>query len=70
VLTEPSSTPEPTAVTITRLICLTVVVLTVLFGAGLMLILHPEHANVAFALIGVVIGASFGLVTVRPRRRT
>jgi len=68
VLTQPSSEPEPAAVAITRLICLTLVTLAVLIGGGLLLILYPEHANVAFALIGVVIGASLGLVSARPRR--
>jgi hypothetical protein len=68
VLTEPGSYPEATSVSITRLICLTVVILLVLVGGGLLLLLRPEYANVAIALIGVVIGASFGLVTSRPRR--
>jgi hypothetical protein len=70
VLVEPTGTPEATSVLITRLVCITLVVMTTLVGAGVLLILHPEHASVAFALIGVVIGASFGLVTPsRPRRR-
>jgi hypothetical protein len=67
VLVEPTGSPESTSVLITRLVCATVVVLTVLIGSGVMVLTHPEHANVAIALIGVVIGASFGLVS-RPRR--
>jgi hypothetical protein len=69
MLTEPTSSPEPTSVSITRLICLTIVVLAVLIGGGVLLLLHPEHASVAFALIGVVIGATFRLaLNVGPRR--
>jgi len=68
MLTEPTSSPEPTSVSITRLICLTVVVLAVLCGGGVLLLLHPEHSTTAFALIGVVIGATFGLASnVNPR---
>lgn len=68
MLTEPGSDPEPTSVSITRLVCLTAVVLTVLVGGGLLLLIRPEYSSVAIALIGVVIGASFGLVTTsRPR---
>jgi hypothetical protein len=71
VLSEPASDPEPTSVSITRLVCLTLVVLTVLFGGGLLLLVRPEYSNVAIALIGVVVGAAFGLVTSsRPRRGT
>ena len=69
MLTEPASSPEPTSVSITRLVCVTVVILTVLIGGGLVLLFRPEYSSVAIALIGVVIGASFGLVTTsRPRR--
>jgi hypothetical protein len=68
VLVEPSSSPEPTSVSITRLVCLTLVVLAVLLGGGLLLLIRPEYSNVAIALIGVVVGASFGLVSAsRPR---
>jgi len=68
VLVEPSSSPEPTSVSITRLVCLTLVVLAVLIGGGLLLLLRPEYSSVAIALIGVVVGASFGLVSAaRPR---
>lgn len=69
MLTEPLNYTEPTAVAITRLVCLTVVVLTVLVGGGVLLVVYPQHASVAFALIGVVIGASFGLASVRRPRR-
>jgi hypothetical protein len=69
MLTEPSSSPEPTPVAITRLVCTTLVVLTVLIGAGMLLLIRPEYSNAALALIGVVIGASFGIVSAnRPRR--
>ena len=68
MLSEPTGYPESTAVSITRLVCITLVVLTVLVGGGVLLLFYPQHANVAIALIGVVIGASFGLVsTSRPR---
>jgi hypothetical protein len=71
VLSEPASDPETPAVSITRLVCLTLVVLTVLVGGGLLLLLRPEYSNVAIALIGVVVGAAFGLVsTARPRHGT
>ena len=53
---------EPAAVQITRLICTAVLALTVLVGAGVMLLVHPEYANAAIAFIGVVVGASFGYV--------
>jgi hypothetical protein len=69
VLSEPHSYPEPTSVSITRLVCLTAVILCVLVGAGILLLIRPEYANVAIALMGVVIGGAFGLVTTsRPRR--
>jgi len=69
VLTEPATSPEPTSVSITRLVCLTLVILIVLLGGGLLLLFRPEYSSGAIALIGVVIGASFGLVTTsRPRR--
>jgi len=42
VLTEPTGYPEPTSVSITRLVCVTVVILTVLIGGGLLLLLRPE----------------------------
>ncbi len=68
MLVEPSSSPEPTTVSITRLVCLTLVVLTVLIGGGLLVLFRPEYSSVAIALIGVVVGASFGLVSAsRPR---
>jgi len=68
-LSEPASEPEAQAVSITRLVCLTLVILTVLVGAGSLLLLRPEYSNVAITLIGVVIGAALGLVsTARPRR--
>lgn len=63
MLVEPPSDHEPTSVSITRLVCLTAVILTVLVGGGLLLLIRPEYSSVAIALIGVVIGASFGLVT-------
>jgi hypothetical protein len=69
MLLDPVAYPEPPTVSIARLVCITVVVLTVLLGGGLLLLLRPEYSNAAIALIGVVIGASFGLVsTSRPRR--
>jgi len=69
MLTEPTSYPEPTSVSITRLVCITLVVVTVLCGAGVLLLARPEYSNAAIALIGVVVGASFGLVSSsRPRR--
>jgi len=64
---------EPAPVSITRLICQTLVVLTVLFGAGTLLVFRPEYSSAAIALIGVVIGACFGLVRldgIRRHRRT
>jgi len=68
-LSEPASEPETQAVSITRLVCLTLVILTVLVGAGSLLLLRPEYANVAITLIGVCVGAALGLVsTARPRR--
>lgn len=70
MLTQPPPYPEPTSVSITRLVCLTLVILTVLVGGGVLLLFYPEHANAALALIGVVIGGSFGLVTTsHPRRQ-
>lgn len=60
---------EPASVQITRLVCSAVLALTVLIGAGVMLLVYPEYANVAIGFIGVVVGASFGLVR-RPVRRT
>lgn len=63
MLTEPGAAPEPTAVAIVRLVCLTLVILTVLIGGGVMLLYYPQHASVAFALMGVVIGGAFGLST-------
>jgi hypothetical protein len=69
MLSDPISSPEPTAVLITRLVCITLVVVTVLLGAGILLLARPEYSNAAIALIGVVVGASFGLVSAsRPRR--
>jgi len=63
---------EPSAVSVTRLICQTLVVLTVLLGSGVLLWLRPEYAHVAIAFIGVVVGACFGMVvrmeSVRRRR--
>ena len=53
---------EPSTVAITRLVCSTILALTVLVGAGVMLLFHPEFANVCVAFIGVVVGASFGYV--------
>jgi hypothetical protein len=69
MLTEQHSYPEPTWVSVTRLVCITLIVMTVLVGGGVLLLFRPEYANVALALIGVVVGAAFGLVsTSRPRR--
>jgi hypothetical protein len=64
--TEPN---EPSSVVITRLLCLTTVVMTVLVGAGFLLFVRSEYANAAVALIGVVIGASFGMVRLDGTRR-
>jgi hypothetical protein len=56
---------EPVKLAITRLVCSTILALTVLIGAGVMLLVHPEYANAAIGFIGVVVGASFGFVGVR-----
>ena len=69
MLSEPAGDPEPIAVAITRLVCLTAVILTVLVGAGSLLLLRPEYSNVAITLIGVVIGAALGLVSTSRSRR-
>jgi hypothetical protein len=53
---------EPVSVAIVRLVCLTTVALVVLLGAGLLLVLRPEYSSAAIALIGVIVGACFGLV--------
>jgi hypothetical protein len=60
---------EPASVQITRLVCSAILALTVLVGAGVLLLIHPEYANVAIALIGVVVGASFGYVRAEGLRR-
>lgn len=60
---------EPATVSITRLLCQTLVVLAVLFGAGTLLIVRPEYSSAAIALIGVVVGACFGLVRFEGLRR-
>jgi hypothetical protein len=66
MLLEPGSETEeyhePTSVSITRLVCQTTVVLLVLIGSGVLLVVKPEYSSAALALIGVVVGASFGLV--------
>lgn len=73
MLLESSSTDdyhEPPAIAVTRLICQTLVVLTVLLGSGMLLWLRPEYSSAALALIGVVVGACFGLVRLNhPLRR-
>lgn len=72
MLIEPEPTDsyhEPASVSVTRLVCQTLVVLTVLFGSGTLLWLRPEYATVAVAFIGVVIGACFGLVRLESFRR-
>ena len=73
MLLEPSSLDEdyhePAAVSITRLVCQTLVVLAVLFGAGTLLLVRPEYSSAAIALIGVVVGACFGLVRFQGLRR-
>jgi len=61
--------PDPPAVSITRLVCQTIVVMTILVGSGLLLVARPEYSSVAIAFIGVVIGASFGLVRMDSLRR-
>lgn len=65
----PEDYHEPPMVSITRLICQTLVVLSVLFGAGTLLIARPEYSSAAIALIGVVVGACFGLVRFEGMRR-
>ena len=60
---------EPTTVSITRLVCQTLVVLVVLMGAGTLLFFRPEYSSAAIALIGVVVGACFGLVRFEGIRR-
>ena len=60
---------EPAAVSVVRLVCQTMVVLTVLFGAGTLLVFRPEYSSAAIALIGVVVGACFGLVRLDGIRR-
>jgi hypothetical protein len=60
---------EPAAVAITRLACSTILALTVLIGAGVLLLVHPEYAHAAIAFIGVVVGASFGYVRATGLRR-
>lgn len=61
---------EPASIAVTRLLCQTAVVLTVLLGSGLLLWLRPEYSSAALALIGVVVGACFGLVRLnRPPHR-
>jgi len=60
---------EPASVAVTRLVCQTLVVMTVLLGSGALLIARPEYSNVAIAFIGVVIGACFGLVRLESLRR-
>ena len=73
MLLEPSSPDdayhEPATVSITRLVCQTLVVLTVLLGAGTLLLVRPEYSSAAIALIGVVVGACFGLVRFQGLRR-
>ena len=69
MLSEPATDPEEPSVAITRLVCLTLVILTVLVGAGSLLLLRPEYSNVAITLIGVVIGAALGLVSSSSRLR-
>ena len=60
---------EPPSVAITRLVCSAVLAMTVLIGAGILLLVHPEYANAAIAFIGVVVGASFGFVRAESVRR-
>jgi uncharacterized YccA/Bax inhibitor family protein len=60
---------EPQAVSIVRLVCQTTVVLVVLIGAGTLLFFRPEYSSAAIALIGVVVGACFGLVRFQGLRR-
>jgi len=60
---------EPQLVSVVRLVCQTTVVLTVLVGAGLLLLVRPEYSSAAIALIGVVVGACFGLVRFDGLRR-
>ena len=60
---------EPQAVSIVRLMCQTTVVLVVLLGAGTLIFLRPEYSSAAIALIGVVVGACFGLVRFDSLRR-
>ncbi len=73
MLLEPSISDEgyhePATVSITRLVCQTLVVLTVLLGAGTLLLVRPEYSSAAIALIGVVVGACFGLVRFQGLRR-
>jgi hypothetical protein len=66
---QPDSYHEPTSVSITRLVCQTTVVMTVLVGSGALLIVRPEYSSVAVAFIGVCIGACFGLVRLDGLRR-
>lgn len=60
---------EPQAVSIVRLVCQTLVVLTVLLGAGTLLLVRPEYSSAAIALIGVVVGACFGMIRLEGMRR-
>lgn len=60
---------EPPSIAVTRLVCQTLVVMTVLLGSGVLLVLRPEYSNVAIAFIGVVVGACFGLVRLESLRR-
>ena len=60
---------EPPSVAITRLVCSAILAMTVLIGAGILLLIHPEYANAAIAFIGVVVGALFGFVRTEGVRR-
>ena len=65
----PQEYHEPASVAITRLVCSAILAMTVLVGAGVVLLVHPEFANVCVAFIGVVVGASFGFVRAEGLRR-
>jgi hypothetical protein len=72
MLLQSSSTDEyhePPSIAVTRLVCQTLVVLTVLCTSLGLLVYRPEYSSAAIALMGVVVGACFGLVRLDPGRR-
>jgi hypothetical protein len=67
--TEADEYHEPPSIAVTRLVCQTLVVMTVLFSSLALLTFRPEYGSAAIALMGVVVGACFGLVRLDPMRR-